>query len=143
MAGSLKLLFFFTPFLLQGASLKYQRAPIDHPLKGLVPYASTWKKEEKSPHSMEFQYFAMGELMKGWGKYDWRVLEAALEKSKAGGRQMIFRIYLEYPGKAEVLPGFLVEEGLKVTRWTDEGGKKVVTPDYKGDLLRRAMREFI
>jgi hypothetical protein len=98
MCRSLKLLLFFVPFFLQGSPLRYRPAPVDNPLKGLVPYASTWKKEEKFPHSMEFQYFAMGDLMKDWGKYDWQVLEAALDKAKAGGRQLIFRVYLEYPG---------------------------------------------
>ncbi|MEN8871697.1 MAG: hypothetical protein ABF380_12710, partial [Akkermansiaceae bacterium] len=63
MSRSLKLLLFFVPCLLQAVPLQYHPAPIDNPLKGLVPYASTWKKEEKFPHSMEFQYFAMGGLM--------------------------------------------------------------------------------
>lgn len=92
---------------------------------------------------MEFQYFAMGELVDGWGRYDWQVLEAALDKAKAGGRQLIFRIYLEYPGKDDVLPSFLLKEGVKVTRWNDEGGKVVVTPDYESEIVRRAIREFI
>lgn len=143
MSRSLKLLLFFVPCLLQGVPLPYQSAPVDNPLKGLVPYSSTWKKEEKFPHSMEFQYFALGDLMKGWGKYDWQVLETALEKAKAGGRQLIFRIYLEYPGKEDVLPEFLSAEGMKVTRWKDESGKKVVTPDYESGIARRTIREFI
>ncbi|MDB4713318.1 hypothetical protein OAF41_01015 [bacterium] len=143
MSKSLKLLFFFAPYLLHAAPLRYQPAPLDNPLKGLVPYASTWKKEEKFPHSMEFQYFAMGELMKGWGQYDWRVLEGALEKAKAGGRQLIFRIYLEYPGKDDVLPAFLLQEGIKVTRWAEESGKQVVTPDYESEMVRRAILDFI
>ncbi|MEN8785381.1 MAG: hypothetical protein ABF379_13535 [Akkermansiaceae bacterium] len=143
MSRSLKLLLFFVPCLLQAVPLQYHPAPIDNPLKGLVPYASTWKKEEKFPHSMEFQYFAMGGLMQGWGEYDWQVLEAALNKAKAGGRQLIFRIYLEYPGKKDVFPGFLLKAGVKVTRWNDESGKVVATPDYESEIVRRAIREFI
>lgn len=139
------LIFFalFVLFLVSARPLEYAPAPIDNPLKGLVPYTNEWKKEERFPHSMEFRYFALGEVMKGWGDFDWSVVEEQLEKTKQGGRQLVFRIFLEYPGKDQVLPEFLLKEGLKVTEWKDPDGKVVVTPDYGSAVARRAVLECI
>ncbi|YCM43299.1 hypothetical protein V2O64_18505 [Verrucomicrobiaceae bacterium 227] len=125
---------------LSARPLKFLPAPVDNPLKGVVPYAGSGN-EERFPHSMEFRYFGFGEIMKGWGDYDWSVVEAQLEETRKRGNQSVIRIYLEYPGKNGV-PGFLIKEGLKVTEWKTDG-RKVVTPDYGSGLMRRAMREFI
>lgn len=125
-----------------GKVLNYSPAPADNPLKGFVPYAIEWKKE-RFPHSMEFSYLALNEVMKGWGKYDWSALEKTLEKGKAGGRQTIFRFYLEYPGKKLALPDFLLAEGVKIVEWKDDEGQACLTPDYEDVLLRRAISEFI
>ena len=67
MSRSLKLLLFFVPCLLQGSPLRYHLALFDNPPKGQGSYSSNRKKEERFPHSMEFQYFTMGDLMKGEG----------------------------------------------------------------------------
>ncbi len=133
----------FVPFLLQARDLEYAPAPVDNPLKGLVPYASEWKKEGGFPHSMEFRYFSLNDLMRGWGEFDWSKVEESLERSKASGRQSIFRVYLEYPGKTDCLPEFLLKEGMKVTRWKDNDGKDVVSPDYAGSIAQRAIHECI
>lgn len=140
------LMFFsiFTPLFLTAKPLVYAPAPVDNPLKGLVPYSSEWKKEEGSfAHSMEFRYFALGDVMTGWGTFDWTKIEETLERARKGGRQIIFRVFLEYPGKDDVLPEFLLKEGMKVTRWKDNDGKTVVTPDYESAMTRRAIRECI
>ncbi len=52
----------------------YAPAPIDNPLKGLVPYASSSGKDQ-FPHSMEFSYFPLSAVVKGPGQYDWREIE--------------------------------------------------------------------
>ena len=44
--------------------LEYAPAPLDNPLKGLVPYVSA-SETERFPHSMEFRYFPLKSLMKG------------------------------------------------------------------------------
>ncbi|MDB4500721.1 DUF4832 domain-containing protein [Akkermansiaceae bacterium] len=122
-------------------TLKYQPAPPDNPLKGLVPYASEWKKD-RFPHSMEFSYISMDSLMKSWGSYDWEPLEKILNESQGRGKQTIFRVYLEYPKKKSALPEFLLKEGVKITEWkSGDGGN--FTPDYENPKLRRAMGEFI
>lgn len=125
-----------------GKVLKYAPAPADNPLKGFVPYASEWKKD-RFPHSMEFSYLSMRAVMKGWGRYDWTELEKLLEKGKESGQQMIFRIYMEYPGKELSMPEFLVQEGVQVTEWKDDEGQVCLSPNYEDAKLRLAMREFI
>lgn len=92
---------------------------------------------------MEFRYFGLGEVMKDWGAFDWSLVEEQLEQTKQRGRQLVFRVVLEYPGKENVLPRFLLEEGLQVTEWKDPDGKVVMTPDYKSALTRRAILECI
>ena len=135
----------FIPFLIAAATLyarplQYLPAPVDNPLKGVVPYAGAGN-DERFPHSMEFRYFGFGEIMKGWGQFDWSAVERQLEETRMRGKQSVIRVYIEYPGKKSV-PGFLVEEGLKMTEWKTDG-KDVVTPDYESALMRRAMKEFI
>jgi hypothetical protein len=44
-------------------TLKYAPSPITNPLKGLVPYARP--TPGRFPHSMEFNYLALSELVVG------------------------------------------------------------------------------
>ena len=120
--------------------LTYLAAPVDNPLKGVVPYSGAGQNG-RFPHSMEFRYYGFGEIMKGWGEFDWSILEAQLEETRKRGNQSVIRVYLEYPGKMSI-PGFLIKEGVKVTEWKRDG-KDVVTADYENVLMRRAMKEFI
>ncbi|MGY5453196.1 DUF4832 domain-containing protein [Agarivorans sp. MS3-6] len=129
-------------FNTQAASLEYQAAPVDNPLKGLVPYANEWKKE-RFPHSMEFRYIGMAQIMKGWGNFDWQAIEQSLNDSKKRGKQAIFRVYLEYPGKPTAIPQFLLDEGLIVTHWKTANQQSVITPNYADLRLRKAIRDFI
>lgn len=121
--------------------LKYAHAADDNPLKGLVPYVGA-SGHAQFPQSLEFRYFPISQLMKGWGKFDWRPIERTLETTGKRGNQLIFRVYLEHPGEGNKVPQFLIDEGLKVTRWDSEDGISF-TPDYADPKLRRAMSEFI
>jgi hypothetical protein len=144
--NAMRSLIFFTllvPIFSQGKGLEYSPAPVDNPLKGLVPYTNEWKKDERFPHSMEFCYFHLSDVMTGWGAFDWSKVEESLEKTRAGGRQAIFRIVLEYPGKTGCLPDFFLKEEVKITRWKDGDGKDVVSPDYASSITRRAIDECI
>ncbi len=134
------LILFFTA-ISSARPLEYLPAPIDNPLKGLVPYAGEGSKD-RFPHSMEFRYIAMNEVMKGPEEFDWVVIERALEETRSRGKQSIFRLYLEYPGKKSAIPQFLVDERLKVTHWKD-GQKEIATPDYNDPKLHQALRDCI
>ncbi|MFK7735662.1 MAG: DUF4832 domain-containing protein [Pirellulaceae bacterium] len=125
---------------------EYAPGPVNNPLKGLVPYARP--TPDRFPHSMEFGYLGFGELVVGPNEYRWDKLEALLDDVASRKHQTIFRIYLEYPGKSGVIPKFLVERGLKVHRYLNTNtqpfpSKKIETPDYESEVLRKEIAHFI
>jgi hypothetical protein len=129
----------------KGVELKYAPAPVDNPLKGLVPYVGASGKAQ-FPHSMEFRYFAWKDLMTGPDQYDWTRLEKTLDEVSGRGNQLVFRVFAEYPKKGVGIPEFLAKDGVKLTRWHSgdpSGGGDVVTPDYRDPRLRSAMQRFI
>ena len=140
-------------------NLKWRDPPLDNPLRGLVPYASQmpWVPEGDNqvaqlkftksmakvfPHSVEFFYISLAELMEGNGKFDWAPLENRLKQISGRGCQCTFRVFLEYPGKTNAIPQFLIDDGLKVRHWKSEDGE-IHTPDYEDPRIRKAMRQFI
>jgi hypothetical protein len=124
------------------AELNYSPAPVDNPLKGLVPYVSSSGKD-RFPQSMEFRYFPVKAVMSGPESFDWSPVEKTLTEVNGRGNQLILRFYLEYPKHGNELPDFLREAGVKVTEWTDDEGSKCFTPDYDDQRLRAAMQAFI
>lgn len=127
--------------------MEYQAAPIDNPLKGLVPYADP--EPDRFPHSLEFSYVKFSDLVVGPDRYNWKPLEQLLDDIQSRGNQTVFRVYLEYPGHKNAIPKFLINDGLKVTRWQNDeeatDGEKgwVETPDYENPKLRKALQQFI
>ncbi len=126
--------------------LAYAPAPVDNPLKGLVPYAGD--VADRFPHSMEFDYLPLSALVVGPGRYDWQPLERLLDEIAGRGHQVVFRVYMEYPGKKGAIPGYLVKDGLKVHRYLNTNtqpfpSKQVETPDYEDPRLRAMLAAFI
>ncbi|MEJ7594529.1 MAG: DUF4832 domain-containing protein [Planctomycetaceae bacterium] len=126
--------------------LKYEAAPAENPLKGLVPYAKP--HADRFPHSMEFSYLPLSDLMTGPETFDWTKLEELLDDIASRRHQTVFRIWMEYPGKKEGIPVFLEQDRLKVTEWlntnTDPFPRQMVrTPDYSDPKLRAALKSFI
>jgi hypothetical protein len=124
--------------------LEYAQAPVDNPLKGLVPYQAD--ERMMFPHTLEFNYLPYSALVKGYDEFDWQPLEKLLDDIASRGHQAVFRIVLEYPDKKEVIPDFLVKDGLKVTRWVYTENKPpapIETPDYEDKNLRRSLKSFI
>jgi hypothetical protein len=120
-------------------TLDYAPAPIDNPLKGLVPYAGAGRN--RFPHSLEFQYLSLASLVVGERQYDWSALERLLDQIAGRGHQAVFRVYLEYPDHKDVIPKYLLDRGLKVHRYLNTNTqpfppKPVETPDYENPLLR-------
>lgn len=125
-------------------TLAYAPAPVDNPLKGLVPYAGDWK--DRFPHSMEFGYLPLSALVAAPDQYDWTPLEKLLDDCSDRGHQVVFRLYLEYPGKKDGIPAYLINEGLKVHRYQDKSADRPVdniTPDYDDIRLRTMLKRFI
>jgi hypothetical protein len=161
---NIQAIFFFllltSPLTAQNIELEYRSSPLDNPVRGLVPYASQmpwldpyateiervdyFKKYNAGvfPHSMEFNYFSMRELMPEQGKVDFAPIEKWLQQATSRGCQLTFRIYLEYPTNPDQGPGvpqFLVDQGLKVTKWKNEDQQTIHTPDYNDPKLREAI----
>lgn len=126
----------------RAVELEYAPAPLDNPLKGLVPYVSASGKN-RFPHSMEFRYFPLDAVMTGPSRFDWSPIEKTLAEVNGRGNQLVFRIYCEYPGKGLEIPRFLVDQGVKVTAWKDDEGKTCHTPDWGDPVLRKALATLI
>ncbi|MCF2969963.1 DUF4832 domain-containing protein [Synechococcus sp. Nb3U1] len=120
--------------------LEYAPAPVDNPLKGLVPYQADVRT--MFPHSLEFNYLPYSALARGYDEFDWWSLEKLLDDISSRGHQAIFRIYLEYPGKTGAIPNFLIKDGLKVHKYRT-GNTWTETPDYEDKNLRRSLGGFI
>ena len=134
-----------TAFSQNRVELQYAPAAVENPLKGLVPYAGP---KDRFPHTMEFNYVGLAELLKGYEDFDWKPLERLLNDIAGRGHQAVIRIYLEYPGKTNVIPKFLLDDGLKVHKYLNTNTQPldhapVETPDYESPLLRRALKNFI
>lgn len=126
--------------------LKPAPSPVDNPLKGLVPYARP--HPNRFPHSMEFMYLALSDLMKSQDEFDWEPLEKLLDDIASRGNQAVIRIYIEYPGKDKGIPDYLIEKGLKVHNYLNTNTApfpptKVTTPDYEDPLFHAALGSFI
>jgi len=127
-------------------TLKYIPSPPDNPLQGLVPYARP--HADRFPHSMEFSYLPLSDLMTGPDQFDWQPLEKLLDDIASRRHQTVFRVWMEYPGRENGIPSYLVDDGLKVTQWLNENtapfpAKNVRTPDYNDQRLRNALQSFI
>ncbi|MGL6094602.1 MAG: DUF4832 domain-containing protein, partial [Fimbriiglobus sp.] len=124
--------------------LEYSPAPVDNPLKGLVPYQADVR--ESFPHSMEFNYLPYSALVKGYDRFDWAPLEKLLDDMASRGHHAVIRVYLEYPGKIGGIPEFLRNDGLNVTAWQYPEMRPpapVETPDYENPNLRKSLRNFL
>lgn len=118
----------------------------DNPLKGLVPYANP--TPGRFPHSMEFNYLPLSSVNIGPKQYDWVPMERLLDDIASRGNMAVVRIYLEYPGKKNSIPQYLIEAGLKTVTYENTNTApfpptEVTTPDYESPLLRDALVDFI
>lgn len=119
--------------------------PADNPLKGFVPYAG---QAREFPHSLEFGYLPLAEVMKGPDRFDWSALDRLLDDIASRDCQSVFRFYIEYPRKPSGLPAYLIEEGVKLREWTNTNTQPLPpaidhTPDYEDPRLRAALTSFI
>ena len=120
--------------------LSYAPGPVDNPLKGFVPFRGEYRKQ--FPHSMEWVYLPLNQLMKGRNQFDFDgEFEKALGDVASRGHHVVMRIYLDYPRKKTGVPKFLIDAGLKMTRYTDFGGG--LSPDYQDRKLYDALESFL
>jgi hypothetical protein len=134
-----------TAISLQTRLLRYTPAPPDNPLKGFVPYL---RKDPTFPHSMEWDYTPLAEVMTGPTNFHWAPFEAKLNAAAGRGHQFVARFHLEWPGRKTGVPQYLIDDGLTLRRWTNTNTQPFPpaidqTPDYEDPRLRAALTNFI
>ncbi|MCX7817872.1 MAG: DUF4832 domain-containing protein [Kiritimatiellae bacterium] len=124
-------------------TLPYAPAPPDNPMKGLVPYAG---HAQDFPHSLEFQYFGLNEILRGPDEFDWTPIERFLEGAASRRCQAIFRVWVEYPGRSSGVPDFLLRAGARMHVWSNalfSDGRTMWTPDYSDLRIRAAITSTV
>ena len=125
--------------------LSYAPAPPDNPLKGFIPYL---RADSTFPHSLEWDYTKLSEIMTGPTNFNWGPFERKLQAAASRGHQFFARFYLEWPGRATGVPQYLIDAGLKMRTWTNTNTQPRPpavdhTPDYEDPRLRAALTNFI
>jgi hypothetical protein len=134
------------PTISSGAArLTYAPAPADNPLKGFVPYL---RADTTFPHSIEWDYTKLSDLMTGPTNFNWAPFDAKLNAAASRGHHFFVRFYLEWPGRTTGVPQYLIADGLKMRAWTNTNTQPHPpaidhTPDYEDPRLRAALTNFI
>jgi hypothetical protein len=127
--------------------LAYAPSPVDNPLKGFVPYPRS-SASARFPHSLEWDYTRLSDVMIGPTNFNWAPFEAKLNAAAARSNQFFARFYLEWPGRPSAVPQYLIDAGLPLRRWTNTNTQPFPpavdhTPDYEDPRLRAALTNFI
>ncbi len=109
-----------------------------NPMKGFLPFSGEYPS---FPHSMEFFYMPLNEVVKGKGNYDFTSFDRELDAIAKRKHQAVFRFYLHYPGKGHGVPQYLISDGLKMITYSEYGGGQM--PDYTDARLFTALHDFI
>lgn len=130
---------------LWAGALAYAPAPPDNPLKGFVAYP---RQRSSFPHSLEWDYTALSEVMLGPTQFNWEPFERKLNAAAGRGCQFYARFYLEWPGRPTGVPRYLLDAGVKLRTWTNTNTRPWPpaldhTPDYEDPRLRAALTNFI
>ena len=73
-------------------------------------------------------------------RVDFSPIESWLEQANCRGCQLTFRVYLEFPThKKPDVPQFLIDNGLKITKWKNDDNEVNHAPDYSNPKLREAI----
>jgi hypothetical protein len=115
-------------------------ALLENPLKGLFPWA---RRADSFPHSMEWFYLRLSDVMKGENQFDWEPLENQLRPIAARGNQAVFRFYVDYPNHPTALPQYLLDAGVKTFPYTDSNNTLSVSPDYSDPRVIHAFTSFV
>lgn len=75
-------------------SLTYAPAPPDNPLKGFVPYL---RADTTFPHSLEWDYTKLSDVMTGPTNFHRAPFEAKLNAAASRGHQFVARFHYDWP----------------------------------------------
>lgn len=115
----------------------------ENPLKGMIPFDGSTQRA--FPHSMEWFYVALRDVQKEETKFDWDPIDRRLEAIAGRGNHSIFRVYLDYPGKAIGTPQFLIDAGVRMRDYSESGNLNGASksPDWNDPRLIVALETFI
>ncbi len=115
--------------------------PLDNPLKGWCPFVGVGSQFDQ-PYSMVYFNVKWRDLEPKPGEYKLEEWERKFwDLPAAKGRHIVFRVNVDYPTETTGVPQWLLDQGLKMTPYTDHGGGK--SPDYTDPRFQRAMLSFI
>lgn len=103
----------------------------ENPMRGLIPYS--FAPQRKFPHSMEWFYMPLSDIVTGPDVYDWAPVERELAKIESRGDQAAFRFYLTFPGKPVAIPRYLLAGGLRTFSYDDFDNSLSRTPSVAPD----------
>jgi hypothetical protein len=119
----------------------------ENPLRGFMPYSNTRQTPESFPHSLEWFYLPLSDVVTGPDLYDWTAVESQLTAIAGRGHQAVFQFYLDYPKKPSGIPKYLLDAGLQTFFYTDaynaSSRTPSVAPDYRDRRLIECMLRFI
>lgn len=130
----------------QGVVVTFQAnrsASLGNPFIGFVPYAAEASSAAKFPHSMENTYIPWISIEDETPRaYNWTSLDTMLQESAGRGKQLIFRVFADYPGAkpAYAVPTWL-RNGLSTCTYSEDGGG--ISPDYDNATLVGAMVDLV
>ncbi|MDX2064529.1 MAG: DUF4832 domain-containing protein [Fimbriimonadaceae bacterium] len=116
--------------------------PLDNPLKGWAPYAFNGQAYAL-PHTMAFHYVSWRELEPAEGDYQFTKFERRWETEGSRGRHVILRLYMDYPNQPNALPTYLIDQGVKQTRYVTKEVGNGYSPDYRDPRLLAALEKLI
>lgn len=112
-----------------------------NPLKGLMPFS--FAGNSSFPHSLEWFYVPLKDLMTGPNNYNWAAIDNELNSISSRGNQAIFRVYLDYPGRPIGTPQFLIDSGLQMRSYSEPENTTSKAPDWNDSNLINALENFI
>lgn len=117
----------------------------ENPLRGLIPYS--FAPQENFPHSMEWFYTPLSDVVIGPDTYDWKPVDRELAKIASRGDQAAFRFYLDFPKKPSAIPHYLLDAGLQTFSYDDFDNSlsrtPSVAPDQSDPRLIECLLHFI
>jgi chitodextrinase len=133
---------------LQAHPLASAPSPLDNPLKGFARFYSPGSDQNTGyPRSLAWSYFGLSEVMTDaadCSKYNWAIVDDALNEIASYGNQAAVRLYMEYPGGTGSHPGNAIPhcfDGHVTYRTNTTWG--TTSPDYDSPYLLSALSNFI
>ncbi len=118
-----------------------REAPLPNPLKGWVIWGED-HIDPPQPVTLFFSYRSWRQLEPEEGQYDFESWEQEVWQHWVDrGMKVIFRVYLDYPGRPVSVPQWLVDQGVELTEYEEYGGGW--SPDYGNPLLLEKIKKLI